>query len=119
MTAEAQLPAVAAATSAPAASGGGLIRVVNAVADTVLLVALLGELGVVFTNVVARSLFDTGFLWTDEIAKLALSTLAFIGGAAAYGRGHHTAVRSLLNALPPVAQRHCRSEERRVGKECR
>lgn len=109
MTAEAQLPAVAAATSAPAASGGGLIRVVNAVADTVLLVALLGELGVVFTNVVARSLFDTGFLWTDEIAKLALSTLAFIGGAAAYGRGHHTAVRSLLNALPPVAQRHCQA----------
>lgn len=107
MTAEAQAPADGAAFPAPSAIEGGLIRIVNAVADTVLLVALLGELGVVFANVVARSLFDTGFLWTDEIAKLALSTLAFIGGAAAYGRGHHTAVRSLLNTLPPIAQRHC------------
>lgn len=107
MTAEAQAPADGTAVPAPAAIDGGLIRIVNAVADTVLLAALLGELAVVFANVIARSLFDTGFLWTDEIAKLALSTLAFIGGAAAYGRGHHTAVRTLLNALPPAAQRHC------------
>ena len=107
MSAEAGAPANSAAVAAPVAVGGGPMRVVNAVADTVLLVALLGELGVVSLNVIARSVFDTGFLWTDEIAKLALSTLAFIGGAAAYGRGHHTAVRSLLNALPPRARRLC------------
>ncbi|HEX5318533.1 MAG TPA: TRAP transporter large permease subunit [Stellaceae bacterium] len=83
------------------------MRIVNMVTDTVLLVALLGELGVVSVNVIARSVFDTGFLWTDEIAKLALSTLAFIGGAAAYGRGHHTAVRSLLNVLPASVRRLC------------
>jgi tripartite ATP-independent transporter DctM subunit len=106
VTLEVQAAADSDVISAPAAIDGGLIRIVNAAADTVLLVALLGELGVVFANVVGRSLFDTGFLWTDEIAKLALSTLAFIGGAAAYGRGHHTAVRTLLNALPPRARRH-------------
>jgi len=107
MTAEAQAPADGAAIPIPIAVDGAPMRVVNAAADTVLLVALLGELGVVSLNVISRSVFDTGFLWTDEIAKLALSTLAFIGGAAAYGRSHHTAVRSVLNLLPPSPRRFC------------
>src|SRR5262249_32811045 len=48
---------------------------------------------------ISRSIFDTAFLWTDEVAKLALSTLAFVGGAIAYAHGHHTFVRVGLNAL--------------------
>src|SRR5579884_968273 len=107
MSAEAQARAEAGAIPVSLTVDGAAMRAVNAVADAVLLVALLGELGVVALNVISRSVFDTGFLWTDEIAKLALSTLAFIGGAAAYGRGHHTAVRTLLNALPAGARRHC------------
>src|SRR5579884_1445820 len=107
MSLEAESSVGRAALPALAADGGRLIRIVNGAADTVLLVALLGELAVVFANVVARSLFNTGFLWTDEIAKLALSTLAFIGGAAAYGRSHHTAVRALLNLIPPSIRRLC------------
>ena len=52
-------------------------------------------------------MFNSGFLWTDEVAKLALSTLAFVGGAAAYGRGQHTAVRALLNRLPAGVGQAC------------
>lgn len=107
MSAEAQVPADSVPIPVPVVVDGAALRIVNMVTDTVLLVALLGELGVVSVNVIARSVFDTGFLWTDEIAKLALSTLAFIGGAAAYGRGHHTAVRSLLNVLPVSVRRLC------------
>jgi tripartite ATP-independent transporter DctM subunit len=73
--------------------------IVNALANAVVAIALIGELGAVFANVISRSIFDTAFLWTDEIAKLALSTLAFVGGAVAYGQGHHTFVRVGLNAL--------------------
>jgi tripartite ATP-independent transporter DctM subunit len=80
---------------------------VTAFANVVLAVALLGELCAVFVNVIARSFFDTAFLWTDEIAKLALSTLAFVGGAVAYGQGHHTFVRGVLDALGPRLRGAC------------
>jgi tripartite ATP-independent transporter DctM subunit len=80
---------------------------VTALANAVLAIALLGELCAVFVNVIARSFFDTAFLWTDEIAKLALLTLAFIGGAVAYGQGHHTFVRVVLDALGPRLRGAC------------
>src|SRR5215469_13310462 len=81
--------------------------ILNALANGVVAVALIGELGAVFVNVISRSLFDTAFLWTDEVAKLALSTLAFVGGAIAYGHGHHTFVRAGLNALGDRARGAC------------
>ena len=84
-----------------------MTAIVNALATAVVAVALIGELGVVFANVVSRSLFDTAFLWTDEVAKLALSTLAFVGGAIAYAHGQHTFVRVGLNALRPSLRDAC------------
>ncbi len=81
--------------------------VVNALANAVVAVAMIGELGAVVANVISRSVFDTAFLWTDEIAKLALSTLAFVGGAIAYAQGHHTFVRVGLNALSPRPREAC------------
>lgn len=80
---------------------------VNALANAVIAIALIGELGAVFANVISRSIFDTAFLWTDEAAKLALSTLAFVGGAAAYAQGHHTFIRVGLNALSPRLRDAC------------
>src|SRR5215475_12830144 len=81
--------------------------IVNALASAVVTVALIGELGAVFANVISRTLFDTPFLWTDEVAKLALSTIAFVGGAMAYGQGHHAFVRVGLNALGPRLRDAC------------
>jgi tripartite ATP-independent transporter DctM subunit len=84
-----------------------LTAILNALANAVVAIALIGELGAVSANVISRSLFDTAFLWTDEVAKLALSTLAFIGGAIAYGNGHHAFVRVGLNALGPRLRDAC------------
>jgi tripartite ATP-independent transporter DctM subunit len=86
---------------------GGFIAPVIAVANAVLAFALLGELSAVFANVIARTFFDIAFLWTDEVAKLALSTLAFVGGAVAYASGHHTYVRVLLKAMGLRGERLC------------
>jgi TRAP-type C4-dicarboxylate transport system permease small subunit len=81
--------------------------VVNALANAGVTVALIGELGAGFANVISRSLFDTPFLWTDEVAKLALSTIAFVSGAIAYAQGHHAFVRVGLNALGPRLRDAC------------
>jgi tripartite ATP-independent transporter DctM subunit len=86
---------------------GALLRGVDMAAKAVLVIALLGELTAIFANVIARTFFATAFLWTDEVAKLALSTLAFIGGAVAFAQGQHSFVRFILNALGPRFARIC------------
>src|SRR5262249_26873710 len=86
---------------------GSVPALVDALAHAVVAIALIGELAAVFANVISRSLFDTAFLWTDEVAKLSLATLAFVGGAIAYGHGHHTFVRVGVNALRPPLRHPC------------
>ena len=78
----------------------GVLAVIDRAAEAILVAALLGELALVLLNVGARLLTNTGFLWTDEVARLGLATLTFVGGALAYRRREHTSVRSLIDRLP-------------------
>ncbi len=100
-------PLAGAATEVRRARPGLALRIIDTAADTVLVVALLGELGIVFANVLARAFFTTSFLWADEVAHLVLSTLAFVGGAVAYRRREHAFVRVLINVFPERVQRVC------------
>jgi tripartite ATP-independent transporter DctM subunit len=93
--------------AASRAQAGVALRVIDACADGLLVVALLGELGIVFANVLARVFFTTSFLWADEVARFVLSILAFVGGAVAYRRREHAFVRVLLNRCPAGMQRAC------------
>ena len=83
------------------------LRFVDLAAESVIVAALLGELVLVLANVAARVYFQHSFLWTDEIARLALSILAFIGGAVAYRRRDHAFVRVILSRLPSRGERGC------------
>jgi tripartite ATP-independent transporter DctM subunit len=98
-------------TAAPAEPLGarfeGALRLVDRCSETLLVAALLGELGVVLANVAARVFFHQSFLWADEIARFTLSILAFIGGAVAYRRREHAFVRVLLELTPPAVERSC------------
>jgi tripartite ATP-independent transporter DctM subunit len=94
--------------TAPSVRADGiLLRAVDSCAESVLVVALVGELGLVLANVVARGYFHHSFLWTDEVARLALSILTFIGGAVAYRRRDHAFVRVVLNLLSRGGERAC------------
>ncbi len=68
-------------------------------ASIVAATALLVELVVVLVSIVARSVFGDGLLWTDEASRIALSTISFIGGAAAYRGAHHTTIRLVTDRL--------------------
>jgi tripartite ATP-independent transporter DctM subunit len=83
------------------------LRFIDLVAESLIVAALLGELVLVLANVAARVYFARSFLWTDEIARLALSILAFIGGAVAYRRRDHAFVRVILSRLPSRGERGC------------
>ncbi|WP_315830958.1 TRAP transporter large permease subunit [Bradyrhizobium prioriisuperbiae] len=82
-----------------------IIRAIDATAETLVVVALFGELTLVLMNVVARVWLHHSFLWTDELARFALSVLAFIGGAVAYRRHDHAFVRVVLDRLPDQGSR--------------
>jgi tripartite ATP-independent transporter DctM subunit len=83
------------------------LRMIDRAAESLIVAALLGELVLVLANVLARVYFHHSFLWTDEIARLALSVLAFIGGAVAYRRRDHAFVRVILTRLPDGGERGC------------
>lgn len=89
------------AAKATADSDGTSVHFLDHTLDALLALALLGELGLVVLNVLARNLGQGGFLWTAEVAQFALATIAFLGGAGAYRRGLHGRVRVLIDLLPP------------------
>jgi tripartite ATP-independent transporter DctM subunit len=84
-----------------------VLRWLDVAAEMVVVIALLVELGLVIANVADRLFFAHSFLWTDEAARLALSILAFVGGAVAYRRRDHAFVRVVLSRLPRRGERAC------------
>jgi tripartite ATP-independent transporter DctM subunit len=93
--------AVSAATQGKAPTGtGGLLHAVSLTADIVVGIALIGELVLVLANIFARSYLEHSFLWADEVARVALTMLAFLGGTVAYRRRNHACVNIVLDLLP-------------------
>ena len=80
-------------------------RRVEAVLNAVLIFSVVGEMVVIFADVMARTLFHSSLLWGEEIAHLALTVVAFVGGAVAYPRGQHMAVHALIARLPAAWRR--------------
>jgi tripartite ATP-independent transporter DctM subunit len=73
--------------------------------EALLAVALLGELGIVASNVLYRWVSGLSFVWTLEGAELPLSIIAFLGGALAYRRGEHATIAAVVRTFPPSLQR--------------
>ena len=70
----------------------------------VIVMALLGELSVVLTDISIRFASSESLLWSEEASKLCLTTLAFVGGALAYRARHHTAIEFVTRFFAPVAR---------------
>src|SRR5665213_19093 len=83
------------------------LRLVDFAAEGLVVAALLGELVLVLANVAARLRRSTGKSAGNKRARLALSILAFIGGAVAYRRRDHAFVRVVLSRLPSRGERGC------------
>jgi tripartite ATP-independent transporter DctM subunit len=84
-----------------------IAAILDAVVDLVVGVALIGELLVVIADVLGRAFFATSLLWTDEVSGLALSVIAFVGGAIAYRREQHVFIRTIVDRLPERPRRAC------------
>jgi tripartite ATP-independent transporter DctM subunit len=86
----------------------GLARLrvaVDAAVDGTLVAALVSEAVIIFVATVSRKLLNHSFLWTQESASLALSVIAFLGGAVAYREGQALSVQAVLRLLPERGRR--------------
>src|SRR5580700_9833415 len=99
--------AITLASTRPGTPKGVALRVVDRIAETLLVAALLGELSLVLANVLARAYLHHSFLWADEAARLTLSMLAFIGGAVAYRRRDHAFVRVFHSLVSKGIEQRC------------
>jgi tripartite ATP-independent transporter DctM subunit len=95
-----------ATAAAPSIMPSGAARVLSRVVHGIGIVAtiaaagaLLIELAVVLVSIIGRTAIGHGPLWSDEASRLALSIIAFVGGAAAYRGAHHTAIRLITDRL--------------------
>ncbi len=82
-----------------------LYRALGAAEEAVAMALLVGIVAVVALQVVGRYLLTNPFIWPEEVTRLMLVWLTFIGGAAVTRRGAHIAVDLLLEALPDGGRR--------------
>ena len=75
-------------------------------AEETLIALLIASASVIlFCNVVARYVFNTGVVWAEELVRYEIIWLVFIGGSVAARKGIHIGVDVMLHILPPrVAQ---------------
>lgn len=70
----------------------------------ILMVALLAAMiFFVFLNVVLRFVFNTGIVWSEEVARLAFIYLVYLGAIGAYRDNRHLGVETLMERVPPAA----------------
>ncbi len=60
---------------------------------------------VVCVEIVARSIFNTSFLWSEELSRYLIIVSTYFGAAAAVRSGEHIRVELLLGMLPPGGRR--------------
>ena len=68
--------------------------------DTLLVATLMGMLVMAVGQIVLRNLFDTGFVWSDELLRLMLLWLAITGAVAASRENKHIKIDVLSRFLP-------------------
>lgn len=68
--------------------------------------ALVAAMAVVVNlQVVARYLFDSPFIWCEEVTRLILVWLTFVASAALVRRGGDIAINTFVDMLPAAARR--------------
>lgn len=93
--------------TAPPVAGASTPRRLAGVAqraiEAALAFVLAADVAVVFFGIVARYVFNNPIVWVEEVARLLLVTLTFVGGAVALYRGEHIRVTAFRDRLPPPA----------------
>ena len=75
-------------------------RILSFVEDTFISTLLIAASAILFTNVVGRYVFNSGFVWAEEIVRYQIVWLVFIGASVAARKGIHIGVDALVQVMP-------------------
>ena len=73
---------------------------------------MLAEIVVLFAGVVARYVFHTPLVWSDELASILFLWLAMLGAVVALRRGEHMRMTALVGRVPARDARAARGARR-------
>ncbi|WP_316229425.1 TRAP transporter large permease subunit [Bradyrhizobium sp. SZCCHNR1070] len=79
----------------------GLERALTKLIEIPAIVALVAEVGILFTGVTARFAFNRPLTWADELASITFLWLAMLGAVLALGRGDHMRMTALVDRVAP------------------
>lgn len=73
--------------------------------EVLISIALAVMILLVFTNVILRFIFDTGFAWSEEVARISFIYLVYFGSIEAMRDNRHLLIDSVLIRLPATSQK--------------
>jgi TRAP-type C4-dicarboxylate transport system permease small subunit len=79
----------------------GCIKVLHIAEDLVLMLLLSGMIGLSFTQILLRNLFETGLPWADPLLRLLVLWLGLAGALAATRENRHIRIDVLSRLAPP------------------
>lgn len=86
----------------------GWLRAIDTAALLLTNLALAAAVTIVFLNMMLRAFFNVSLIsGVEELSRLYLVMLAFLGGGVAYGRGNFVAMTSLVRRLPTPLRDLC------------
>ena len=97
------MSAVAGNVLAPGRAGVPAIeRVLRHCAEVPAAILVTAEIGVLFTGVMARYVFQSPLVWTDELASILFLWLAMLGSVIALQRGEHMRLTAVITRFHPA-----------------
>lgn len=82
-----------------------LSRIVNRLEEGVISLLLVGMTLLVFVDVVMRFVFDTGFLWMEEVTLHVSAWMVLLGASYVLKIGGHIGVDAVVRLIPPGPRR--------------
>ncbi|GAA1180981.1 MULTISPECIES: TRAP transporter small permease [Nesterenkonia] len=73
--------------------------------EIMMVIFLISMVLFVFLNMALRYLFDSGLVWSEEIARLCFIYLVYLGAVGAFRENRHLGMHTLLERVPLPAQK--------------
>ncbi|WP_158211701.1 TRAP transporter small permease [Alkalihalobacterium alkalinitrilicum] len=71
----------------------------NRLTESITMVFVIAMVCLIFLQIMTRLLFNTSFVWTDELARYLMIAIIFLGASLAFQYGSHISIDLLSNRL--------------------
>ncbi|NLY36856.1 MAG: TRAP transporter small permease [Tissierellia bacterium] len=78
-----------------------IIKTLNKIEDTALIVMFAAMVGIIFFQVVMRYVFNNSSSWSEELGKFLFVWLSWIGISIGHRRKEHIRITLVVDKLPP------------------